>query len=384
MGEATKPQDRERNAYDYVGAAQSFRDSLERAGLGAMPTQMPPPADHDRLQEARDRAVDAAIRTGRMDALRTYRKDIVDWALALYRRHGLSPVYFTGYWSSAERRVEAIEILLDAMTAYLLQDVLPEDVAVTLLTRFDVVFAGPVFQVDAEPGAMTDGTPTALLVIAGLILVKEAGVPIPVPGDLVVIGAGVAANQGSLDPLVALVAIVLASIVGGIAQYGLLRSVARPLLLRLLGRLGSAERIERQTERLRRGGARSVAIARSTPGVRIVAIAASALAGVPAVAFVAGLAIGNAFFIAAHFGLGYVIGPPVVAAVGGVLGTLAIGIAGLAVIGAAGWVALTPWRRRRPAPAIAAIAGWADACCPACLVLGAMASRASTQPEAGA
>ena len=26
--------------------------------------------------------------------------------------------------------------------------------------------------------------------IAGLILVKEAGVPIPVPGDLVVIGAG--------------------------------------------------------------------------------------------------------------------------------------------------------------------------------------------------
>src|ERR1700693_619824 len=91
-----------------------------------------------------------------------------------------------------------------------------------------------------------------ILAVAGLILVNEAGVPIPVPGDLVVIGAGVAANRGDLDPVVALSAIVLASIAGGIVQYGLLRSVARPLLLRVLERLGSAERIDRQTERLRR------------------------------------------------------------------------------------------------------------------------------------
>ena len=76
--------------------------------------------------------------------------------------------------------------------------------------------------------------PAALLAIVGLILVKEAGVPIPVPGDLVVIGAGVAAGRGDLDPVVALLAIVIASIAGGVVQYGLLRSVARPALLRLL------------------------------------------------------------------------------------------------------------------------------------------------------
>jgi membrane protein DedA with SNARE-associated domain len=217
-----------------------------------------------------------------------------------------------------------------------------------------------------------------VLAIAGLILVKEAGIPIPVPGDLVVIGAGVAANQGDLDPLVALVAIVLASIAGGIVQYGLLRSVARPLLLRLLGRLGSAERVDRQTERLRRGGARSVAIARSTPGVRIVATAASALAGVPAVAFVAGLAIGNTLFIGAHFGLGYLIGPPVVAVVGGALGTLAFGIVVLAVIGAVGWLAVDRWRRRRMMPSLAVAVAWSDACCPACLALTAMDQRGAT------
>lgn len=219
--------------------------------------------------------------------------------------------------------------------------------------------------------------PAALLAILALILVKEAGVPIPVPGDLVVIGAGVAAGRGELDPGVALVGIVLASILGGIVQYGLLRSVARPALLKLLGRLGSAERVDRQTERLRRGGARSVAVARSTPGVRIVAIAASALAGIPRGAFVVGLALGNAFFIGAHFALGYVVGEPVVALVGGALGPLAILAVGVAVLGGIGWLLLRRVRNGPPGSLVPTVAAWADACCPACLAAGVLDARAT-------
>jgi membrane-associated protein len=207
-----------------------------------------------------------------------------------------------------------------------------------------------------------------VLAVAGLILVKEAGVPIPVPGDLVVIGAGVAAGRGDLDPIVALVALVVASILGGALQYGLLRSVARPALLRLLGRFGSTERVNGQTERLRRGGARSVALARSTPGVRIVTIAASALAGIPAPAFVAGLAVGNALFIGAHFALGYVVGEPVLAIVGGVLGPLAVAFVALALIGAIGWYLIRRRRGEAVDPLATALA-WTDACCPACLAL---------------
>src|SRR5689334_7718834 len=113
-----------------------------------------------------------------------------------------------------------------------------------------------------------------LIGLAGLILVKEAGVPVPVPGDVVVIGAGVAASRGDLDPATALLLIVAASVIGGSVQFALLRSVARPAVIRLLGRLGGGRRIDDQTERLRRGGARGVALARMTPGIRIVAIAA--------------------------------------------------------------------------------------------------------------
>lgn len=215
---------------------------------------------------------------------------------------------------------------------------------------------------------------TGVLAVAGLILVKEAGVPVPVPGDLVVIGAGVAAGRGDLDPIVALVAIVVASILGGVLQYGLLRSVARPALLRLLGRFGSAERVDRETERLRRGGARSVAVARSTPGVRIVTIAASALAGVPAPTFVAGLAVGNALFIVAHFALGYILGEPVLTVVGGVLGPLAVAFVALAVIGAIGWYVIRRLRGEAVDPLASAVA-WTDACCPACLALAVADGR---------
>jgi membrane-associated protein len=188
-----------------------------------------------------------------------------------------------------------------------------------------------------------------LLTILGLILVKEAGVPVPVPGDLIVIGAGVAASRGELDPIPSLVLIVLASIAGGTVQYTLVRSVARPALLRLLGRVTSADRLDGQTERLRRGGARSVAIARSTPGVRIIAVAASALAAIPPVAFVLGLAVGNALFITAHFGLGFVLGEPILRALGGALGPIAIAGVLLALIGAAGWLALSRLRGRTAA-----------------------------------
>jgi membrane protein DedA with SNARE-associated domain len=217
-----------------------------------------------------------------------------------------------------------------------------------------------------------------LLAIVGLILVKEAGVPVPVPGDLIVIGAGVAASRGDLDAATTLALIVVASIVGGVVQYGLIRSVARPVLLRVLGRVTSAERLDQQTERLRRGGARSVAVARSTPGVRIVAIAASALAAIPPVAFVAGLALGNAVFIAAHFGLGYILGEPLLATVGGALGPVAIAGIVLAGLGAIAWFVIS--RRRASAASAGAVglptvAAWADACCPACLALAMVEQR---------
>src|SRR4029079_17289465 len=134
---------------------------------------------------------------------------------------------------------------------------------------------------------------TPVLGLAGLILVKEIGVPVPVPGDLVVIGAGVAASRGDLDPVVALIALIAASVTGGTVQFGLLRSVARPAMLRLLARLGAAERVDRQVGRFRTAGPGRIAAARMTPGIRVVTIAAGAIGGLATAGLRAGAGGGD-------------------------------------------------------------------------------------------
>jgi membrane protein DedA with SNARE-associated domain len=222
----------------------------------------------------------------------------------------------------------------------------------------------------------------ALAFLAAVLAVKEAGLPIPVPGDLLVIGAGAAAAHGSVPAPVVVVVLVAATIVGGLVQFWLLRGRARTAFVRVLGRFGlRAETVERGTGRLRDGGAPAVAIARMTPGVRIVTIASSAIAGIATTSFVLGLATGNAVFLTGHFVLGLVVGPTAVGLVSGAGPALVAAGLALAALGAAGWWLIA--RRRAGAPATVgtgptegrlAILDWTDACCPACLALAVGAS----------
>jgi membrane protein DedA with SNARE-associated domain len=223
-----------------------------------------------------------------------------------------------------------------------------------------------------------------LAAIVALILVKEAGVPIPVPGDLVVLGAGVAAARGDL-PAGAVLAILAATVVGGTVQFALLRGRARRPLLRLLERVGVPTRvIDGAADRLRGRGAAAVAVARMTPGLRIATVPAVAIAGLRLPAVATGLAVGNGVFSGGHFAAGYLVGEPALAIVSKASGQLAIvagAVVALAVFGAVGWWLIV--RRRRAAEAGAAgppgavprpaeglpVVAWADAACPACLAL---------------
>lgn len=207
----------------------------------------------------------------------------------------------------------------------------------------------------------------AALSLAGLLLVKEAGVPIPIPGDLLVIGAGVASAGNPFGALVALVIILVAGYLGGGIQFTLARGALRRPLIALLTRFGVAQsRIEALADKLRRGGARGVAIARVTPGVRVPAIAASGVAALPMRDFAPGLVIGNTLFVGLHFMLGFVVGVPAAAVLERYgLWLLVGGVALFAAIGAIGWLIV----RRRRTGTRAALSSWADAACPACLGL---------------
>ena len=223
---------------------------------------------------------------------------------------------------------------------------------------------------------------TALAGIVALLLIKEAGVPIPVPGDLVVIAAGATVAASGPPAAIALLAILAAGFAGGTLQFLLLRGRIRRGLLALLARLGVPEaRIEPLAARLRGRGSLGVAVSRMTPGIRIVSIAASALAAIPMAAFVRGLMLGNTVFVGAHFGLGIVLGASASALVArgsGIIVPLLIVVVALAVVGALGWAQLGRRRLRRGA---AQAASWADACCPACLTLAVVADGHVAPPE---
>jgi membrane protein DedA with SNARE-associated domain len=234
--------------------------------------------------------------------------------------------------------------------------------------------------------------------LIGLLLVKEAGVPIPVPGDLLVLGAGIAAagpsiaaTSGPAIPApVLLLGILAAGVVGGSLQFTLVRGTFRDPLLRLLTRFGvPRHRLDTLAGWLHRRGAVGVAVARCTPGVRVGATAASGLAALPFAAFLPGLVAGNTVFVGGHFALGYVTGPAaldLIAGSGGI--ALAIGaFVALAIIGAAGWHVLRRHRAALSATSTAStstastgrderlprdapsLATWAEAACPACLAV---------------
>jgi membrane protein DedA with SNARE-associated domain len=227
----------------------------------------------------------------------------------------------------------------------------------------------------------------AVLGLLAILLVKEAGVPLPVPGDLLVIGAGVAAAGGvaagapatsGLPAPMLLAAILIVGFVGGSLQFLLVRGAFRRPITALLARFGvGPERLEGLADWLRRRGVRGVAVARATPGLRVGAISASGIAALPYPVFLAGLIVGNTLFVSAHFVLGYVIGPAaasVVAAAGGAAIAI-VAVVVLAALGAAGWRALQRRRSARISQVTpvtlepAGYAAWTEAACPACLAI---------------
>ena len=138
--------------YDPERAVETILAWLDRWGLDALPREPIPPIGLAEVEAARAEADRAAEEAGRLEALRDLHRTIIDWAMGQYRQAGLSAVYFTGALEPPDQRRTAIEVLLDASTAYFLADVLPDDTAAALLARFDVYLGGPIFGSAPGPG----------------------------------------------------------------------------------------------------------------------------------------------------------------------------------------------------------------------------------------
>ncbi len=209
-----------------------------------------------------------------------------------------------------------------------------------------------------------------LIAIFAVMLLKEIGIPVPIPSDLIMLAAASQAAAGKYTVGLAFGVILLAMVGGAWIQYLLVRKMGRSFLYRFGRYIGlSQDRLDRAASAVRQGGAVTV-------GVSLVTVPACGLAELPMRSFLPGLIAGSGTFLALHFVIGYVGGPIVNAAMRAInLPTLTF-IAAFFAIGLAGWMLMR--RRARAQKQGAAtvtlerLSDWADASCPVCLAIGAV------------
>jgi membrane protein DedA with SNARE-associated domain len=210
-----------------------------------------------------------------------------------------------------------------------------------------------------------------------VMLLKEVGAPIPVPGDLLMIVAGARSATGTLPLWGVLLATLIAGFVGGFAQYLLARGPGRGFIYRFGKYVGlTPARLDKASAAVKGRGWIAVALGRALPGLRIGAVAACGLAAVPIATFALGLLAGTVLFVGFHTMLGYLAGPGVTALLDGLNVPVWVLLLVLVLVGLVGWLIL--WSRKRKARAggeTAAVFDWADACCPACLAAAALERR---------
>ena len=212
-----------------------------------------------------------------------------------------------------------------------------------------------------------------LAAACAVMLTKAVGVPVPIPGDVILLATAARAAEGKVLLWLAFLALLLALTVGGTVQFLLARGPGRRVLVRYGPRVGlTEERLHRVASQVQRTGALGIALAVLTPGVRTAVIPACGVVAVPLRLFVPALLLGSAADLALHFAIGYA-GAGLLARI--VAPSPVVVIAALALVGLAAWLVIA---RRRHASRATAVQAWVQATCPACLVVG---SLASLEPE---
>src|SRR6476620_10778002 len=202
-----------------------------------------------------------------------------------------------------------------------------------------------------------------------LLLPMEAGVPIPVPADLVMFAVGERVAAGKFPLWLAVAGFEVIAVLGTTALFLACRGPAQRILARLGPRLGLTEaRLRRAAAFAETRGRPGRALGRATPGLRTLTVVAAAVSGLSPRRALPALIVGSSVFLQLHLVLGLVLGP---------LADQAFNQAkGPALIAAAALVAATVvfWRIRRRKRA-AAPAAWMEASCPVCIGVSLLTGR---------
>jgi membrane protein DedA with SNARE-associated domain len=146
-----------------------------------------------------------------------------------------------------------------------------------------------------------------------VIAIEEAGIPLPIPGDLVIAYYGWRAARDPYEIAQTILTCALASTAGTQIPYWLARRWGRRVTLKIAFWLDfDPAKAEELFGRFGRHGFRSVLIARLIPGLRVAVALIAGTAGVPPVQFSAGVFIAGAIYWTIWVMLGSLLGPAIV------------------------------------------------------------------------
>jgi membrane protein DedA with SNARE-associated domain len=171
-------------------------------------------------------------------------------------------------------------------------------------------------------------------VIFLLVLLEETGIPLPTPGDLVMLLAGSRAAQGKMNLIWVLLLIQLATMLGASILYWLSARGGRPLLYRYGRYIGlNRARLDQAEGLIARGPARAVFLGRLTPGLRNVTVLAAGVFGVPYRVFLPPFALASFLYILVIVLVGFFVGPAALQAIAGPRLSLRVILTGLISVG---------------------------------------------------
>ena len=186
----------------------------------------------------------------------------------------------------------------------------------------------------------------------GLLILMEAGVPIPIPNDLVMLAIGGRVAAGDLAWWEGLVALEIVAVVSTLVLFSAARGPGSVVVRRLGPRIGlTPERLDRASQLVERRGRVALAIGRGTPGL-------SARRALPP------LLVGATVFAQLHLVLGLGVGP-LAEELFHRAASVAVVLAVILVAAAAVFWVVHRGRRR-------GVQAWEEAACPVCLGLAAV------------
>ncbi|HVB36943.1 MAG TPA: DedA family protein [Vicinamibacterales bacterium] len=141
------------------------------------------------------------------------------------------------------------------------------------------------------------------------IFIEEAGVPLPVPGDVFIAALGAAGSRGRAGFLITTIVVFAATVSGSAVLFEISRRLGRPILERIGHRFGYSDARARRIETwLNTHGTVTVALGRLVPGFRILLTVAAGSLRMKRTQFLPGVAAASLLWAAIYYWLGYFLG----------------------------------------------------------------------------